>query len=65
MDDGLLTARQKEVVALLAQGRAYKEIAVELDLSVETVRQHIKDIYRKLQVHSKTQAAIKVLKEKA
>ncbi|MGM9508687.1 response regulator [Larkinella sp. GY13] len=51
-----LTAREKEILDLLAQGLSYKLIASEAGISIETVRTHIKRIYEKLHVHSVTEA---------
>lgn len=51
-----LTTREKEILALLSNGFRYKEIADKLFLSTETVRTHIRNIYDKLQVNSKTEA---------
>jgi DNA-binding NarL/FixJ family response regulator len=47
-------------VELLAKGLRYKEIADRLFLSTETVRTHIRNIYQKLQVNSRTEALNKV-----
>ena len=47
-----LTARQLEVLSLSYQGLRPKDIAVELVISVETVRAHVKEIYRRLGVHN-------------
>lgn len=52
---GKLTGREQEVLHILATGRSYQEIAKALYISVETVRTHIRNIYRKLQVHSWTE----------
>lgn len=57
----LLSAREKEVLEQLAGGRRYKEIAVTLGISVETVRTHLRRIYEKLHVTSRTEAAVKFL----
>ena len=58
----LLTAKEQQVVAAMVDGLSYKMIAVRLGISLETVRQHIKNIYRKLQVNSKAEVIIKSLK---
>jgi len=59
-----LTAREREVLELLVQGEDYKSIAERLFLSVFTVRAHLRNIYDKLHVHSKSQAVAKALKER-
>ena len=51
-----LTPRQVEVLRLLEQGRSTKQIAAELHLSVETVRNHIRRLFRALGVHSRLEA---------
>jgi DNA-binding NarL/FixJ family response regulator len=48
-----LTPRQTEIVEALVNGLSYKMVAKELNISVETVRDHIKKIYRRLQINSK------------
>jgi DNA-binding NarL/FixJ family response regulator len=55
-----LSPREKEIVALLAKGYLYKEIASQLGISVETVRTHIHNTYEKLHVRSRTEAVMKV-----
>lgn len=55
-----LTKREMEILDLLAAGYRYKEIAGKLFLGVETVRSYIRDIYSKLQVHSRTDAVNKI-----
>lgn len=52
-----LTARQKEVLAMLARGLSNREIAERLVISLETVRWHTKQIYRRLDVRNRTEAA--------
>jgi DNA-binding NarL/FixJ family response regulator len=59
-----LTQREKEVLTLLCQGKSYKMIAGALFISDDTVRYHIKNVYKKLQVGSKSEAVAKALKEK-
>src|SRR5579859_1141081 len=51
-----LTGREREVLELLAQGYAYKEIADRLHLSVHTVNAHLRHIYEKLHVRSRGEA---------
>lgn len=59
-----LSPREQEVLELLSGGCANKEIAEKLSLSVETVTWHLKHIYTKLHVRSRTQAALKYLSRK-
>lgn len=56
-----LTAREKEILELIARGYANKEIASQIQVEVSTVRTHIEHIYEKLHVHCRTQAAAKFL----
>lgn len=56
-----LTAREREVLELLAGGVTPKEVAVKLNISWQTVRNHIRFIYDKLQVHTRTDAVLKYL----
>ena len=53
-----LTDREREILALLAQGLSNKNIAQKLYLSVRTVEGHLANIYGKLQVESRTKAAV-------
>ena len=59
-----LSAREKEILKLLVDGCSYKEIAHQLYISIETVRTHIRHIYEKMQVRSKSQAVGKALRDK-
>jgi DNA-binding NarL/FixJ family response regulator len=59
-----LTARETEVLAQLCKGQSYKMIADSLFVSEQTVHFHIKNIYQKLQVHSKSEAVAKALHDK-
>lgn len=61
-DDLNLTRREQEILKLLSKGFANKEIAQQLSLSFDTVRWHLKQIYGKLHVRSRTEAAHKFLK---
>jgi DNA-binding NarL/FixJ family response regulator len=57
-----LTPREQEVLALLAKGYLYKEIADQLGIAIHTLRNHLRAIYDKLHVHSRTEATVKFLK---
>jgi len=50
-----LTAREEEILSLLARGFVTKEIAKDLGISFDTVRFHLKHIYAKLHVRSRTE----------
>jgi NarL family two-component system response regulator LiaR len=52
----LLTVTEKEVLELLAQGLLYKEIADKKSVTIDTIKKHIGNIYRKLQVSNKIEA---------
>jgi DNA-binding NarL/FixJ family response regulator len=56
-----LTKREQEILALLAKGYLYKEIADLLGITLSTVRAHLHTIYEKLHVQSRTQAVVKFL----
>ena len=56
-----LSPREKEILDLLARGYLYKEIADKLKISVPTVNHHIRNMYEKLQVHSRSQAVAKYI----
>ncbi len=57
----LLSARQREMLELLAAGEPYKAIADTMGLSIHTVRGYIRRIYEKLQVHTRTEAVAKYM----
>lgn len=59
-----LTSREKEILTSLSKGNSYKLIAVQFEISIDTVRTHIKKIYEKLHVHSQTEAVSKAINEK-
>ncbi len=61
--DSPLSEREQEVLRGIAEGKSYSKIALDLFISKETVRSHIKNIYQKLAVNSKA-AAIKVAGDK-
>ena len=54
-----LTPREAEILQLLAEGLFYKEIGSRLSITLDTVGTHIKNIYRKLHVRSRTEAIMK------
>lgn len=56
-----LSPRETEILDLLVKGYRYKEIADALSIGFETVRFHLKNIYEKLHVHSRTEAVVKYL----
>ncbi|MDZ4757588.1 MAG: response regulator transcription factor [Bacteroidota bacterium] len=58
----LLSPREKEILEYLSKGYRYKEIGSLLNISTETVRTHIRNIYEKLQVQSRTEALNKIYK---
>jgi len=59
-----LTARETDVLTSLSKGNSYKLIASEFNISIDTVRTHIKNVYEKLQVHSQAEAVAKAINEK-
>ena len=59
-----LTEREKDVLQGLVNGRSYKQVGDELGVSLDTVRSHIRSIYRKLQVHSVAEAVSRALRER-
>jgi DNA-binding NarL/FixJ family response regulator len=60
-----LSKREQEILDLLVKGYRYKEIAEALGISFETVRSHLKNIYEKLHVHSRTEAVVKYLRKES
>ncbi len=58
-----LSPRELQVLELLAKGVAYKNIADQLSLSLETIRMNVKHIYTKLHVHSRGEAAAKFMQQ--
>jgi DNA-binding NarL/FixJ family response regulator len=63
-DRDALSDREAEVLRALVTGKGYKEIAYELHISVDTVRTHIRRIYRKLQVHSAPEAVARAIRDR-
>jgi DNA-binding NarL/FixJ family response regulator len=58
-----LTERELEVLRCLVQGSSYKRTAQQLDISLDTVRSHVRSVYSKLQVHSVAEAVSRALRE--
>jgi len=58
-----LTPHELRLLKLLVEGHSYKTAAVELDVTMNTVAFHIKNVYGKLQVHSKSEAVARALRE--
>lgn len=63
-EDYKLSSREIEVLNLLADGYNYQEIAESMFISVDTVRHHIRNIYKKLHVHSQSEAVAKAIRKK-
>jgi len=59
-----LTPAEMELLKLLVEGHNYKTVAAELSITVNTVSFHLRNIYEKLQVHSKSEAVAKALRER-
>lgn len=57
-----LTLREREVLRGLCEGRAYKQVAADLELSIDTVRTHVRAIYKKLRVHSVSEAVSQAIR---
>ena len=54
--DGLLTEREEQVLQFLSRGYSYGELAKQLGVTINTIQTHIRGLYAKLEVHSKSQA---------
>ncbi len=59
-----LTNREQEVLQCLVRGLSYKQAAEQLEVGVETIRTHIRAIYKKLQVHNAAEAVARAIREK-
>lgn len=59
-----LSEREKEILKLLVKGKPYKAIATECFISIDTVGTHVRHIYEKLHVHSKSEAVAKAIHQK-
>jgi DNA-binding NarL/FixJ family response regulator len=63
VSENALTKREEEILNCLVKGLLYKEIATNLFIGVETVRTHIRHIYEKLQVRTRSEAIVKYLRK--
>lgn len=59
-----LTKRENEILSCLVKGMSYKMVADVCTISIDTVNMHVKNIYKKLQVHSKSEAVVKAIRGK-
>jgi DNA-binding CsgD family transcriptional regulator len=57
----MLTTRETDVLRLLSSGCSYKKIGCQLDISLHTVATHVKNAYRKLDVHSAPAAVMRAV----
>lgn len=62
MDQWMLTIRQVEILELVAEGKTNVEIGVALNIGRETVKSALRAIYKKMKVHTRTEAAITYLR---
>lgn len=63
ISDYKLTEQEKQILKMLVDGHHYKTAAHELGISIHTVSFHLRNVYSKLHVHSKTEAVAKALRE--
>ncbi|MBE3556595.1 MAG: response regulator transcription factor [Firmicutes bacterium] len=61
-DYAAITAREREILTLVAENHSYKEVAKELYISEKTVRNHMSNIFRKLGVRNRTEAVVYAIK---
>jgi Response regulator containing a CheY-like receiver domain and an HTH DNA-binding domain len=61
--DYQLTPHELRLLKMLVEGHSYKTAAAELRSSINTIGTHMQSIYRKLQVHSKSEAVVKALRQ--
>ncbi len=58
-----LSERERDVLRCLVDGNSYKQVAANLDIKLDTVRSHIRQLYKKLQVHSAAEAVSKAIRD--
>jgi DNA-binding NarL/FixJ family response regulator len=64
LSDDRLSSTEMRLLKLLAEGHHYKTAAAEMEISINTVSYHLRSIYRKLHVHSKSEAVAKALRDR-
>ena len=64
-DHSGLSKKETEVLIALSRGSLYKEIAAEQNITINTVKKHCKNIYRKLEVRNRTEASNVFLRGKS
>ncbi len=62
-DDIKITEREREILSEMSRGCSYQQVGDALFISVDTVRHHIRNIYRKMQVHSQSEAVSQALRK--
>jgi DNA-binding CsgD family transcriptional regulator len=58
-----LSPREHQVLGRLVEGRSYKQVAADLEVGIDTVRTYVRSLYRKLQVHSVSEAVSRALRD--
>jgi DNA-binding CsgD family transcriptional regulator len=58
----LLTPRELELLGLLAEGHSYRAAGEAMGITVNTVRNHVRSVYEKLHVHSRSEAVSKAIR---
>jgi len=58
----MLTPQEKRLLTFLADGYSYQNTAAQLGISINTIRNHVRNVYDKLHVHTKSEAVAKALK---
>ena len=64
MNKSILTKREKEIFSLLVSGNSTKDIAISLNISEKTVRNHISNVMQKLCVKGRAQAVVELIRLK-
>lgn len=64
-EKSMLTARQRDIMVLVASGYSNQEVADELGMGIQTVKTHLKDVYMRLGVHNRVEAVNAFVEEAA